>query len=589
MTTDIILALVIIGVAIVLFVTERFSVDTVAILVMTAFVVTGILTPAEGLSGFSNNATVTVGAMFVLSAAIFKSGVLNGLSRLLIRMGQRSYWQVLLALMLIAGSLSAFINDTAVVALLMPVTLQIARETDISPSRLLMPLSFGALLGGVCTLVGTSTNILVSGILEERGYDPLGMFEMSPAGLWFLVAGLLFMMTLGRRLLPHTSGPQTVKEAFEMNEYLAEIRLLPSAQSIGYTLGDSPLVKELDIEVLHIIRQDKRLVFPMPYTMLMEGDTLKVRCDINKVKRLAQREGILVKGDLGEMKGTQIYLYEFLVTPDSQFVGKSLAEIAFRDTYTGASVLAIRSRSGIIHEKIGRTVLRSGDTLLVRASRKMARTLRVSKNVLLLSEVNMEGLDPMKALWTLTLVAAAILTAALNILPIVSAAIAAVVLLVMTGILRTEEVYRAVEWKVIFLLAGVLSMGAALEKTGAAGLLAQGIESGLGHYGPHVVLSFFFGATFMLTNIMSNNATAALLVPIALLTSEAMGVHYLPYVMAITFAASLSFMTPIGYQTNTMIYVPGGYSFKDFLRIGTPLNLLLWLLATFMLPMVFPF
>lgn len=589
MTTEIIIALTIIAGAIILFVTERFSVDTVAILVMTAFMVTGILTPGEGLSGFSNNATVTVGAMFVLSAAIFKSGVLNGLGRLLIRMGRKSYWKALLMLMLIAGGLSAFINDTAVVALLMPITLQIARETNISPSRLLMPLSFGALLGGVCTLVGTSTNILVSGILEERGYGPIGMFQMSPAGLLFLLTGLLYMMTLGRRLLPNKSGTQSVKDTFEMNEYLAEIRLLPTAKSIGCTLGESPLVKELDIEVLHIIRKDKRLVFPMSYTMLMEGDTLKVRCDINKVKRLARREGIQVKGDLGEIRGTQIYLYEFLVTPDSQFVGKSLAEIAFRDTYTGASVLAIRSRTGIVHEKIGRTTLKSGDTLLVRASRGMARTLRDSKNVLLLSEVTMEELDPLKAVWTLLLVAAAIAAAAFNIMPIVSTAIAAVVLLVMTGILRTEEVYRAIEWKVIFLLAGVLSMGAALEKTGAAGLLSTGIEHGLGQYGPYVVLSFFFGASFMLTNIMSNNATAALLVPIALITSEAMGVSYLPFVMAITFAASLSFMTPIGYQTNTMIYVPGGYSFKDFMRIGTPLNLLLWMVATFMLPLVFPF
>jgi di/tricarboxylate transporter len=588
MTTDIWITLAIIALAVVLFVWDRFSVDTVAILVMTAFMLTGILSPAEGFSGFSNPATLTVGAMFVLSAAVFQSGILNRLGDFLLAAGRRSFSLCLLAIMLVSGGLSAFINDTAVVALLMPVVIQVARDADISPSRLLMPLSFGALLGGVCTLIGTSTNILVSGILSDQGLDPIGMFEMTPAGIWFLLAGVVYILAASR-FLPSHKVNQPVQEAFEMDRYLAEIKLLPSARSVGHTIADSPLIRDLDVEILQLIREDGALAFPMSYTELRSGDTLKVRCNRQKLESLATRQGILVKGDLGELEATGAKLYEMLVVPNSPFIGKSLAEIQFRETYRGASVLAIRGRKTIIHDRIGRTELNEGDILLVRAEARVLPRLRDAGVLLILSETRGGQIHYGRAAFTLTVVFAVMASAALGFLPIVLSAAAGVVLLIGAGMIRPEEAYKAIEWKVLFMLAGVLSMGTALQKTGAAALLSAGVTEALGEFGPRAVLSFFFALTFLLTNVMSNNATAALLVPIAIVSAETMGVSVRPFIMAVTFGASLSFMTPIGYQTNTMILVPGNYTFRDFLRIGTPLNLLLWLLATWLLPLIYPF
>lgn len=589
MTPDILTTLAIIGLALVLFIWERLSVDTVAILVMTAFMLTGILSPAEGFAGFSNPATLTVGAMFVFSAAVFKSGILNRLGQFLVVTGRRSYSHLLLAVMGLAGIMSAFINDTAVVALLMPVLIQVSRDSGISPSRLLIPLSFSALLGGVCTLIGTSTNLLVSGILSDQGLVPLGMFEMTPAGLSFLAAGIAYMFLAGRWLLPDRKLKETVQEDFGMARYLAEIRLHPEAKSVGTTIDESPLVRDLDVEILQLIRQDGALAFPMPYTELRAGDTLKVRCDVRKLEKLAGRQGITVRGDLGEYEETGAKLYEMLVTPGSPFIGRSLAEIRFKEIFRGASVLAIRSRKTVIHERIGRTILREGDVLLVRAEARILPQIKDSRALLMLSQASSPTLKLRHAAFTLLVLVAVMTSAALGWLPIVVGAAAGVVLLVAAGMIKPDEAYQAIDWKVLFMLAGILSMGTALQKTGAAALLADSVTEMLGSWGPRVVLSFFFVLTFFLTNFLSNNATAALLVPIALVSAESMGVSARPFVMAVTFGASLSFMTPIGYQTNTMILVPGQYTFRDFLRIGTPLNLLFWAMATWLLPWFFPF
>lgn len=590
MTIDIAIVLGIILLAVILFVWEKWSVDTVAVLVMVLFMVTGILTPSEGFAGFSNPATLTVGAMFVISAAVFKSGILNRVSIFLVRTGNRNFTLMLLATMLISGVLSAFINDTAVVALFMPVIIQVAKETNISPSKLLMPLSFGALMGGVCTLIGTSTNILVSGILEERGMTPIGMFEMTPAGLWFLGAGVVYMLVAGQFLIPKRKANVSPVDEFDMGQYLAEIRLLSDCKSIGKTIFESPLVKDLSIEILQVIRSDGRIEFPMAYTELHEGDVLKVRCDIDKVKALASREGIKVKGDIStEMESRDILLYETLIAPNSPFVGRSLAEIQFKETYRGASVLAIRSRKNIIHEKLGHVKLRSGDILLIRSERSIIRRLKKNQTLLVISEFQPRQINYIRMTFTIAVVLGVMLLAAFKVMPILLSAAIGVSVLILSGTLKPEEAYKSIEWKVLFMLAGVLSMGVALEKTGAADLLSDFIINTMGDYGPQVVLSFFFALSFMLTNVMSNNATAALLAPIAIISAQSMGISTRPFLMAITFAASLSFMTPVGYQTNTMIFAPGNYKFRDFLKVGTPLNIILWILATFMLPKIYPF
>ncbi|MFD2246714.1 SLC13 family permease [Pontibacter ruber] len=593
MTPEIGIVLAIIAAAVALFISERLSIDVVAILIMIAFMVTGILTPAEGLSGFSNSATITVATMFIISSAIFKSGALNNVGVVLTRIGRKNYLLCLLAVMVISGTISAFINDTAVVALLMPIVIQVSRDIKISPAKLLMPLSFGALMGGICTLIGTSTNILVSGIAEAHGLAPIGMFEMTPAGVLFLLTGVAYIFLAGRHLLPSRATAQDLTEEFGMGDYLTEIVLLPGSPSVGMPLRNSGLVQNLDIDVLQVTRDKQYKLKATPYTILRANDVLKVRCDVHKLKKIKDEKGIELKSERKfkerDMRAGNTKLYEAIVPPSSYMVGKSLKELDFRAYNHGATVLAIRHRDEILHEKLTHVKLASGDVLLIAADKEQAQKLRYNEDILIISETERSPYDYSKIIPVLLISAGVVTAAATGQVPIVLSALVGVVLLVVFKCVRAEDLYKTIDWKVIFMLAGVLSMGVALEKTGAAKLLSGLLINSVGVYGPHVLMSVFFFITFMLTNFMSNNATAALLAPIAIVAAEQLGISERPFLMAVTFAASLSFMTPMGYQTNTMIYGPGNYRFSDYLKVGTPLNLLFWLLASLIIPFFFPF
>lgn len=596
-TLEIIIVLVVLVLAIVMFATERFSVDVVALIIMAVLIISGVISPEQGVAGFSNSATVTVAVMFILSAALFKSGAVVGLGNKLANLFQYNFWLAIITTMLSVGLVSAFINNTPVVAIFIPILAGAAIKSGNNLGKMLMPLSFASMFGGLCTLIGTSTNILVSGIAAEHGLEPFAMFEMGKMGLVFFGVGLLYMTTIGIRLIPKRGGSGGLVQKFGMGEYLTEIVLESTATSAGMTIADSPLTKKLDIDILEVNRKGQKFFMPASKMVLEAGDILKVRCDLEKIKSLIEREGIVLKtkrkfGDQ-DIENEDVVLVEAVIAPNSEFEGKTVKEIAFRQKF-GSTVLAIRHRGEIMREKVATTVLRSGDTLLIEAQREKLDALRELQlhgrnTFLIVNEVGFEKYKTEKIAYVVGTIAGIIAMAALNILPIMVAALIGCIFLIITNCISMEEAYRAIDWKVIFLLAGAMSLGVAMDNSGAAALLSGLLIEGAGSWGPTAVVSILYFITVIMTSVMSNNASAVLLAPIAIAAAIAMGVDARPFLMAITFAASSSFMTPIGYQTNTMIYGAGNYKFMDFVKVGGPLNLIFWIIATFMIPVFFPF
>jgi di/tricarboxylate transporter len=579
--------------AVVLFVTEKLPVDLIAMLIMASLLILGIITPQEGISGFSNKATVTVAAMFIISAGLFKTGAVSYLGRVTTLVFKKNYWLGLITVMVAVGFFSAFINNTPVVAVFIPILLGVAKEIKASASKLLMPMSFASMFGGVCTLIGTSTNILVSSIAEEKGQPAFSMFEIAPLGLIVFAAGMVYMLLLGIRLIPERRSEGDLIESFNLQEYIAEVVLLENAASVGHTIRDAPITKEIDIAILAIERDDQTIAVPPPDFVLREGDVLRVRCDLEEFKKIQSRSGVLFKSQFKwseeDIETTEIKLVEAVVAPGSEFVGKSLNDLQFYERF-GVTVLAIRHRGKLMRVRISDTKLSAGDAMLLEVKTERYHQLLQNPSFVIISEIDQPVYRKSKLIPALLIVVGVISTATLGIAPIVVSSIVGAILLVLVGCLRMDEAYQAVEWRIIFLLAGVLTLEAAMENSGAAPLISSTIISVVSSWGGLVaLLSAFYLMTFIFTEMMSNNATAALLTPIAIATANTLQVSPRPFLVAVMFAASASFMTPVGYQTNTLIYGPGQYKFADFLRVGTPLNLIMWVLATIFIPVFWKF
>ena len=588
MTLEIILVLGLVISAVILFATERLPVDLTAMIIMGTMLLSGMISAQDAISGFSNPATVTVGAMFVLSAGLFKTGAVNILGSSLARLGRINFWLVLVVMMLLVGLLSAFINNTAAVAIFLPVMLAIARDCGFSAGRLLMPLSFASMFGGVCTLVGTSTNILVSSIAERHGLEPIGMFEPTALGLIFFGAGSLYLLLIGIRMIPERSAGGERSPVFGSGDYQIEIVLGPKARSVGTILASSPLLDDVTIHNVEVFRNGARVDQPPQELVLQAGDHLKVRCDLENFRKLKERQGIALRQEKGEQADEEALLVEAVVAPGSTLDGRSLKQARFRSRY-GLTALAVRHRGQVMREDLEEMLLRAGDVLLFEVGQVQLDHLRDDRTFVLVSQVGLPVFRKSRMLTSVAIVAGVVAAAASGTVPIVAGAIVGCILMVMTRCLTLEEAYGSINWQVIFLLAGVLTLGTALETTGAARLIGGYLVESLGSLGPVALVSGLYLATSLLTEMMSNNATAALLAPIAIAAAESLGIDPRPLLMAITFAASASFMTPVGYQTNTLIYGPGQFRYVDFLKVGTPLNIMFWILATIFIPRFWPF
>ena len=596
--------LIVLGVivaGIILFITEWIGIDLIALMIVATLVLTGVITPQQGLAGFSDPATLTVAFMFVLSAALLRSGILRTLAPRLSEQMQKSELKGMLILMVSVAFLSAFLNNTPIVAVFIPIVVQAARSAGLSASRMLMPLSFATIMGGTTTLIGTSTNILVSGIAVDHGLAPFTMFQMAPMGIVLSIAGIAYMLFFGRKQLRKERDPTGLKERFGVKDYISEIELLPGAPSVGQQIMNSRLVKELHTDIIEIRRGEEVFTLPSGDMVLQANDMLKVRCEAAHARELNADRHIRIHPAAGiastsepDARDQGTKLVELVITGNSPLDGKTIGEADLMRIYR-AVPLAVRKREEVINQRMEDIVLRPGDVILAEVRSHYVERLRAldrapeSPFAILDEQEGTVGFDKRSAIITGLVLLGVVLSSAYALLPIVVSTLVGVCLIVLTRCIPMEEIYDAIDWKIIFLMAGALSLGLAMTETGLAARIAEGLVHLLGKWGPLAVLAGIFTCTVMLTEVMSNTATAALLAPIAISTAAALGVSPLPFLMAVTFAASASFMTPIGYQTNTMVYSAGRYKFTDFTRVGAPITFLFFLLALLLIPVFYPF
>jgi di/tricarboxylate transporter len=588
--TNIIMVLAVAVLAMVFFIWGKLSVDLVAICVLTLLVLLGLIETGDALFGFANSATATVAAMFVISAGLVRTGLVQWLARYIDTLAGKSELRLLLVLCVAIAFLSAFIVNTATVAIFIPVAIVLANARRIAPSRVLMPLSFASQFGGVCTLVGTSTNILVNAIAVAYGMAPFGFFEFAPLGLIMTGAGIVYLITVGRWLLPKRRGEDQKVDKYRLADYLVELRVTEKSSLIDKTWKESKLGPE-KVALIKMLRDEKATWKPLR-TKIREGDILLLRGDADKIFAMKDKYGLEIEKretiDDKQLSSDDVRLVEALVPPRSRLVGRTLKTAYFSQRF-GFIVLAMQRRAKILRERLSENQLAGGDILLLQGDKKDLPRLMRSSDLIVTSELTDLLFRKERAIIALVMLFVVIFLAAFNIVPILEAALIGTVGMLLGGCLTIEEAYNAVDWKVIFLLGGILPLGLALEQSGAALWMADTILKPFADSGPLIVLALFYICTAMLTETMSNNAAAVILAPIALSLSTAMNADPRPFLVAITFAASTSFATPIGYQTNTMIYAPGGYRFIDYTLIGGPMNLIFWGLSVLFIPMLWPF
>jgi len=584
LNTSMLVVLGIILVALVFFITEWLPIDITAIGVMVAVMMLEPWTqvsPSEGIAGFASTATITVLAMFVLSEGVRRTGVLQTIGNQIVKWSGGHPIKQFAAVIGLSGSMAGVVNNTPVVAMMIPMVMNIARKTKTSPSKLLMPLSFASMMGGMLTLIGTSTTILASDVSARLLGHPFSMFEFTALGALVLVSGCIYLLFIGRHLLPERIKPEEdLTEEFELGGYLTEVVVREDSPLRGETVGEALQALDLDVDVVQILRNGVAFPAPIANKQFRAGDMLLLRTNRETLLTLHDTQGLdpvvptrITDEDIDiEEKGE--VLIEVVLLSDNPVVGETLRSANFMQRYDGL-VLAIRRRGEVLSERIDEIPLRGGDTLLVQASPRALQRFTSNRTFVVIQEREETSFRSNKTATAIGIVLAVVGLAALNVVSILPAALMGMLAMVATGCVRPNEVYRSVDWSVIFLLAGVIPLGVALERSGGAAYLAHYLAAVSMTLPPFAILLVFYLFTALITQVISNNASVILMIPVAVEAAELVGAEPFSFVMVVTFAASTALMTPVGYQTNLMVYGPGGYRFTDFFRVGAPLQLLL--------------
>lgn len=584
------------------FVKEWLPVELVALLALVTCVFVGILSVKPGdannaLMVFSHPAPITVACMFILSAALERTGVIESLGTWFEKVAGGSPSRMLVVLMLIVIGLSGFVNNTPVVVVFMPIILGICRRKNYKASRFLIPLSYAAVAGGTMTIIGTSTNLVASGI-ASKSIEPFTMFEITPMGLVVVGITFVYMLTIGRKLLPDRVTLAALIDSDTGREFITHAFVKEGSPLAGKLFPETEIAKLKKARVLEVVRDGERLRCPLPEVRFEVGDEIIFKGVIEGLMGVSNTEGIDIRGNeklgLGDVRTESAVLMEGILGPESSLIGKNLKELNFRQRF-GVIILAVHRRGRNLREKFEDERLAFGDTLLVQGPRERMRRLFQQKDFINLSEPKHQVLRIKKAPIVLAALGLFVVMGALGghfgvpSLPTVQLALASALLVLVTRCLDPHEAFQAIEWKVIFMICGMLGIGMAMDQSGLAANIAQVSVDLIGQDNPYIMLSAFYLLSAVLTELISNNAVAALLTPLALYVAAQMGVDGRPFVVAVMFGASASFSTPVGYQTNTFVYGAGGYKFGDFFRVGFPLAVILWITASLVIPVLWPF
>jgi di/tricarboxylate transporter len=569
-----------------LFASEKVRIDLVALMVLAALVILGIVSPADALSGFSNEATVTVAAMFALSIGIERSGALEPLSRLLVKI--KKPWLLTLAMMLAIAPLGAFIKNIALVATFLPLALKVCQRSGTPPGRVLMPMAYAAQMGGVCTLIGTSSNLLADSLAQKHGLAPFGVFEFVKLGAVLAVVGIVYLMLVGRWLLPQEI-PADMPEEADIGKYVAELEVTQQSSLVGKSIADAGLGEKFGVYPLELLRGERRMWSPRSQE-LTAGDVLLVRGDWEKIEEFRRQANLrnAPESRYPRVEDHPRVLAEIMVAPGSAVEGRRFADTGISWRYD-AVALAIHRRGQVLRDKLSDVTLALGDVLMVLVNEERLGDLRNDEAFIVLSQREETRKTPRKAIYAVAIMAAVVIASGMHWLPIPIAAICGATAMALTGCFGRKDVYEGMDWKIIILLGAILPLGIAIEKSGLSAIVVHGAMAVAGSHGPLAALLMVYLLTALLTELMGHNPSVVLMVGIAAAVAHAMQVDARPFVVAVAFAAATSFATPVGYPTNTMVYYVGGYKFTDFMKVGIPLILIFCALSMWMIPQFWPF